>query len=44
MNDTFIKDRPLPTQMTGLSAKGSDSDEKGEVTVDDATLFLSSFR
>ncbi|MDQ0859795.1 putative dehydrogenase [Bacillus sp. V2I10] len=43
MNDTFIKDRPLRTQMTGLSAKGSDSDEKGEVTVDDATLFLARF-
>ncbi|TWE01882.1 putative dehydrogenase [Neobacillus bataviensis] len=43
MSETFIKERPIPTQMTGLSAKGSDSGEKGEVTVDDATLFLTRF-
>ena len=42
MNETFIKERPIPAEMTGLSAKSS-SDEKGEVTVDDATLFLAKF-
>ncbi|MEC1525960.1 Gfo/Idh/MocA family oxidoreductase [Neobacillus niacini] len=43
MNETFIKERPIPTHMTGLTAKGSDTNEKGEVTVDDATLFLARF-
>ena len=43
MSDTFIKERPLPTNMTGLSATVSDNAEKGEVTVDDATLFLARF-
>ncbi|MGI8349668.1 Gfo/Idh/MocA family oxidoreductase [Niallia circulans] len=43
MNETFIKERPIPSQMMGLSAKGSDSDKKGKVTVDDATLFLARF-
>ncbi|NOU93860.1 gfo/Idh/MocA family oxidoreductase [Paenibacillus sp. LMG 31456] len=45
MSETFIKERPLPTSMTGLSAKGSkDADApKGPVTVDDATLFMSRF-
>ncbi|MGM0874800.1 MAG: Gfo/Idh/MocA family protein [Bacillota bacterium] len=43
MNDTFIKERPLPTNMTGLSATVSDNAERGEVTVDDATLFLARF-
>ncbi|MFP5115933.1 Gfo/Idh/MocA family protein [Bacillaceae bacterium C204] len=42
MSNTFIKERPLPIQMTGLSAKGSNN-EKGEVTVDDATQFLARF-
>jgi predicted dehydrogenase len=43
MSETFVKERPLPTSMTGLSAKGSADAPKGEVTVDDATLFLSRF-
>lgn len=43
MSDTFIKERPLPSSMTGLSAKGSKDAPKGEVTVDDATLFLAKF-
>jgi predicted dehydrogenase len=45
MNETFIKERPLPQSMTGLSAKGSTGENapKGEVTVDDATLFMSRF-
>jgi predicted dehydrogenase len=43
MSETFIKERPLPTNMTGLSATGSNQGEKGPVTVDDATLFLARF-
>lgn len=43
MSETFIKERPLPGSMSGLSAKGSQSDEKGPVTVDDAALFLARF-
>ena len=43
MSETFIKERPLPSSMTGLSAKGDASAPKGKVTVDDATLFLARF-
>ncbi|WP_100404907.1 Gfo/Idh/MocA family protein [Bacillus solitudinis] len=43
MSETFIKERPLPTEMIGLSATSSKSTEKGTVTVDDATLFLTRF-
>ncbi|GKU80647.1 Gfo/Idh/MocA family protein [Niallia sp. NCCP-28] len=43
LNETFIKERPISTNMTGLSATGSLSGEKGKVTVDDATLFLAKF-
>lgn len=43
MSETFIKERPLPTAMTGLSAQGSVSNERGPVTVDDATLFMARF-
>ncbi len=43
MNETFIKERPLPTEMTGLSASGDENSQKGEVTVDDATLFMARF-
>jgi len=43
MNETFVKERPLATAMTGLSAKGSADAPKGEVTVDDATLFMARF-
>ncbi|CAM3430570.1 Gfo/Idh/MocA family protein [Marinicrinis lubricantis] len=43
MNETFVKERPIPSAMTGLSAKSSDSSAKGPVTVDDATLFMSRF-
>ena len=38
---TFIKERPLPTAVTGLTA--SASSERGQVTVDDAALFLARF-
>lgn len=43
LSETFVKERPLPSSMTGLSAKGSADGPKGEVTVDDATLFLARF-
>ncbi|NHN34555.1 Gfo/Idh/MocA family protein [Paenibacillus agricola] len=43
MSETFVKERPLPTTMTGLSAKGSKDAPKAPVTVDDATLFMSRF-
>ncbi len=43
MNDTFVKERPLPSEMAGLSAKGNSDGPKGPVTVDDATLFLARF-
>jgi predicted dehydrogenase len=37
---TFVKDRPLPNEASGLSATGGSSGERGEVTVDDAVVFL----
>ncbi|WP_426451534.1 Gfo/Idh/MocA family protein [Paenibacillus sp. S-38] len=43
MSETFVKERPVPSSMTGLSAKGSKDAPKGPVTVDDATLFLTRF-
>lgn len=43
MSETFIKERPIASEMTGLSAKGDKGGPKGEVTVDDATLFLARF-
>ncbi|SDY21239.1 Predicted dehydrogenase [Evansella caseinilytica] len=45
MNETFIKERPLPAAMSGLSAKASKDQaaHKGPVTVDDATLFMTRF-
>ncbi|TLS52882.1 Gfo/Idh/MocA family oxidoreductase [Paenibacillus antri] len=43
MNETFIKERPMPSSMTGLSAKGSKDAPRGQVTVDDATLFMTKF-
>lgn len=39
---TFVKQRPIPSFSTGLSAQASD--EYGEVTVDDATVFLAQFK
>ncbi len=38
---TFIHERPLPAESSGLS--GTASSERGEVTVDDAAVFLASF-
>lgn len=41
MAKTFIKERPLPAEMTGLSATGSA--QRGEVTVDDCFAILTRF-
>lgn len=43
MSETFIKERPLPDDVTGLSATSDQDAKKGPVTVDDATLFLARF-
>ncbi|MCI3919199.1 Gfo/Idh/MocA family oxidoreductase [Paenibacillus sp. TRM 82003] len=43
MSETFVKERPLPSSMTGLSAQGSKDGPMGPVTVDDATLFMTRF-
>ncbi|MCL2604070.1 MAG: Gfo/Idh/MocA family oxidoreductase [Defluviitaleaceae bacterium] len=43
MSKTFIKERPIVEQMTGLSATAREGAKMGEVTVDDATLFLTQF-
>jgi len=39
LTETFIKSRPLPSASSGLSASG-DGSARGDVTVDDAALFL----
>jgi predicted dehydrogenase len=39
LTETFVRSRPLPSASSGLSASG-DGTAFGEVTVDDATLFL----
>jgi predicted dehydrogenase len=39
LTETFVKSRPLPSASTGLSAS-ADGAQFGEVTVDDAALFL----
>lgn len=44
MSKTFIKERPLVEKMTGLSGKAQSDAPRGEVTVDDATLFLTEFK
>ncbi|WP_138752236.1 Gfo/Idh/MocA family protein [Paenibacillus sinopodophylli] len=43
MSETFIKERPLASDASGLSAKGIEEETHGEVTVDDATLFMARF-
>ncbi|OQX59563.1 dehydrogenase [candidate division KSB1 bacterium 4484_219] len=42
MSKTFISERPLPEEMTGLAATASS--QKGKVTVEDAALFLAKFK
>ena len=39
--ETFVDERPLPSEHSGLS--GVASDERGAVTVDDAAVFLATF-
>jgi predicted dehydrogenase len=39
LTETFVRSRPLPSASSGLSASG-DGTARGEVTVDDAALFL----
>src|SRR5262245_7314620 len=41
MLETFVKERPIPTEASGLS--GVAGTERGEVTVDDAAIFLGRF-
>jgi len=44
VNETFIKERPLLAATTGgLTAKADENAPRGQVTVDDATLFLARF-
>ncbi|CAM4486168.1 putative dehydrogenase [Paenibacillus endophyticus] len=43
MSETFVKERPIASTMTGLSAKGSEDGPRGPVTVDDATVFMTRF-
>lgn len=44
MSETFIKERPIASNMTGLSATASgENTEMGQVTVDDATLMMARF-
>jgi predicted dehydrogenase len=40
LTETFIKERPLAAGSEGLAATGAAGDAVGEVTVDDAALFL----
>lgn len=44
MEKTFVKERPIVKEMTGLTANAGDLGEKGPVTVDDATIFLMEFK
>lgn len=43
MSKTFVKKRPIVKEMTGLSGTASDDAPLGDVTVDDATIFLAEF-
>lgn len=40
LTETFVRERPLPAESAGLSAAGNGHAGSGEVTVDDAALFL----
>ncbi|MFB9236596.1 Gfo/Idh/MocA family protein [Plantactinospora siamensis] len=41
LTETFVRERPLPADASGLSASaGADSGQTGPVTVDDAAVFL----
>jgi predicted dehydrogenase len=40
LTETFVKERPLPSAATGLSATSAATADYGPVTVDDAALFV----
>jgi predicted dehydrogenase len=40
ITETFVRQRPLPAQSTGLSAVGGNGSSTGPVTVDDAAVFV----
>ncbi len=40
LTETFVKERPLPGQASGLAASAGEAAATGPVTVDDAALFL----
>ncbi len=44
MTKTFINERPLVEEMTGLTATSNNSGKKGKVTVDDASIFMTHFK
>ncbi|AEE95932.1 Gfo/Idh/MocA family protein [Mahella australiensis] len=44
MNETFVKERPMVSEMTGLSGKAADNSPKVSVNVDDATVFIGRFK
>ena len=43
MSKTFVKKRPIVTEMSGLSGKADADAPMGDVTVDDATVFCAQF-
>ncbi|HZK38870.1 MAG TPA: Gfo/Idh/MocA family oxidoreductase, partial [Clostridia bacterium] len=43
MQKTFIKSRPMVQEMTGLSASAKEDAPRGEVDVDDGTVFVAEF-
>jgi len=44
MSKTFVKQRPLVEKMQGLSGKAGADAPLGDVTVDDATIFMTEFK
>ncbi len=42
--ETFVKERPLADEHAGLSGTAAGGAERGQVTVDDAAMFLARFR
>ena len=44
MNKTFVKSRPIVEKMSGLSGVAADDAPRGDVMVDDATIFMGEFK
>ena len=44
MSKTFVTKRPIVERMTGLSGKAGADAPLGDVTVDDATIFMTEFK